>query len=231
VIATIIRPLGAAAIFALAGAAYPATGYVRVNQAGYEAGLPMRAYLMSPGTANGEKFTVEAAGGVVATGIVGGKLGDWGSYSIYPIDFSLSGAGQYTVRVSGSVGAASPAFPVATSASLYGALLGKTLQFYQNERDGPDYIPSALRTAPGHLNDARAAVYRTPAFAGARIVGALGPTGAAIDASGGWWDAGDYLKFVETASYAVALMEIGIRDFPNEMGAGSAASDFTAEGC
>ena len=40
-----------------------------------------------------------------------------------------------------------------------------------------------------------------------------------IDASGGWWDAGDYMKYVETVSYTTALMEIGVRDFPNQMGA------------
>jgi endoglucanase len=50
-----------------------------------------------------------------------------------------------------------------------------------------------------------------------------------IDASGGWWDAGDYLKFVETHSYTVALMLEGVRDFPNQMGSGSTSSNFTAE--
>ena len=39
-----------------------------------------------------------------------------------------------------------------------------------------------------------------------------------IDASGGWWDAGDYTKYVETTSYTVALMQIGVRDFPEQMG-------------
>src|SRR5262249_28582104 len=73
-------------------------------------------------------------------------------------------------------------------------------------------------------------VYRSPAFDGDDlIIGRLLPTGGTIDASGGWWDAGDYLKFVETASYTVALMALGIRDFPNQMGAGSAVSNFTAE--
>ena len=47
-----------------------------------------------------------------------------------------------------------------------------------------------------------------------------------IDASGGWWDAGDYLKFVETHSYTVALMLQGVRDFPNQMGAGSSTLEF-----
>jgi len=40
-----------------------------------------------------------------------------------------------------------------------------------------------------------------------------------INGAGGWWDAGDYMKFVETHSYTVGMMLVGIRDFPNEMGA------------
>lgn len=50
-----------------------------------------------------------------------------------------------------------------------------------------------------------------------------------IDGSGGWWDAGDYLKFVETHTYVVAMMLVGVRDFPGQMGPGSSASNFTAE--
>jgi hypothetical protein len=38
--------------------------------------------------------------------------------------------------------------------------------------------------------------------------GDLSPLGIRIDASGGWWDAGDYLKFVETTSYTVAMMQL-----------------------
>src|SRR5207248_3010963 len=50
-----------------------------------------------------------------------------------------------------------------------------------------------------------------------------------IDASGGWWDAGDYLKFVQTTSYTADLLLEGVRDFPAQMGSGSTSSDFTAE--
>jgi endoglucanase len=65
--------------------------------------------------------------------------------------------------------------------------------------------------------------------ANGRFSGDLTPTGTVINAAGGWWDAGDYLKFVQTHSYTVALMLVGVRDFPNQMGAGSATSNFTAE--
>ena len=48
------------------------------------------------------------------------------------------------------------------SAALYGTPLANALSFYENERDGPEFIPSALRSAPGHLNDATASTYATP---------------------------------------------------------------------
>jgi endoglucanase len=224
------QPTSAAALV-VASAAQTATGYVRVDQIGYETAQPMRAYLMSASPLSGEQFRVEnAAGQVAAAGTVGGRLGDWASYSVYPIDFTLSIVGRYTVGVAGTIGATSPAFPVATPAELYSGSLAKTLQFYRNERDGPDYIASPLRRAPAHLNDASATTCHISAFdADDRIIGRLAPTGGSIDASGGWWDGGDYLKFVETASYTAALMAVGIRDFPNQMGAASTVSDFTAE--
>ena len=40
--------------------------------------------------------------------------------------------------------------------------LANALSFYENERDGPEYIPSPLRTAPAHLNDEDATTYLTP---------------------------------------------------------------------
>ncbi len=113
-------------------------------------------------------------------------------------------------------------FAIDCPAVLYSGLLLNTKFFYESERDGPKYIPNALRTAPGHLNDASAAVYQTPPLDSNDMIATTGtpltPTGAVIDGSGGWWDAGDYMKYVETISYTVALQEIGIRDFPNQMG-------------
>ena len=122
------------------------------------------------------------------------------------------------------------AFTVAPAAPLYEAPLANALSFYENERDGPEYIPSALRSAPAHLNDENAMTYTTPkANAEGEFKGELPSLGERIDAAGGWWDAGDYLKFVQTTSYAVALQLIGVRDFPAQMGAAAGASDFTDE--
>lgn len=120
----------------------------------------------------------------------------------------------------------SPRFVVDLPDVLYSGLLLNTLFFYETERDGANFIPNALRAAPGHLKDANAQVYETPPLDNNDFIDNVPPAPtfipaklANIDASGGWWDAGDYVKYVETTSYTAALMQIGIRDFPNQMGA------------
>ena len=107
---------------------------------------------------------------------------------------------------------------------LYPGLLVNTLFFYQTQRDGAGYIPNALRSAPGHLKDSNATLYPAPPLDSNDYINNVPPAKPLtplnlpnIDASGGWWDAGDYEKYVETISYATTLMEIGVRDFPNQM--------------
>ena len=217
--------------FASLSAFAATTGYVRVNQVGYEQGLSARAYLMTTSAVSGVSFSVKnSAGTVVASGSAGAKLGSWGTYVVYPVDFTLTAADTYTISVSGPVAATSPAFRVDTPANLYTTALANNLYFYENERDGANFIATPLRTAAGHLNDASATVYSSPTFNNNDIIlGGLSPTGATINAEGGWWDAGDYLKFVQTQSYVVALMLIGVRDFPNQMGSLSTTSNYTNE--
>jgi endoglucanase len=209
------------------------SAYVRVNQVGYEAGeAPFRAYLMSTAAETGASFKVVNSQGVtVYSGHVGALLGTWShsktvSYDVYALDFNVPGGDLYTISVAGPVATASPSFAVDKRDALYSGLLLNTLFFYETERDGADFILNALRTEPGHLKDANAHVYLTPPLDSNDFIDNVPPTPPLvsaklpnIDASGGWWDAGDYEKYVETTSYTAALMEIGIRDFPNQMGA------------
>jgi endoglucanase len=177
-------------------------------------------------------FTVvNSQGGTAYSGHVGAWLGAWShsekvTYDVYALDFTVPGGELYTISVSGPVAAASPRFAVEGPNTLYSGLLLNTLFFYETERDGANFIPNALRTAPGHLRDKNAHVYETPPLDSNDFIDNLPPTLPLvspklpnIDAAGGWWDAGDYMKYDETTSYTTALMQIGIRDFPNQMGA------------
>lgn len=212
----------------------PSAAFVRVNQVGYPAAAMKRAYLMASVVETGATFSVnDSTGGTVFSAPIGANLGSWSStYSnVYALDFdAVTTAGSYTISVSGPVPATSPSFRIDTGANVYAEPLANALSFYQTERDGPDFIPNALRTAPGHLNDQTAMTYETPHVnPSGRFSGDLTPLGTRIDASGGWWDAGDYIKGVQTLGYTTDLLLVGVRDFPNQMGVGSATSNFTAE--
>jgi endoglucanase len=214
-------------------AAQAQSAYIRVNQIGYEAGAtPARAYLMSTAAEPGATFKVVSANGQTAyKGSVGALLGTWAhsktvTYQVYALDFVVPGGKSYSISVSGPVAAHSPSFAVDRPEVLYPGLLVNTLFFYQTQRDGADFIPNALRTAPGHLKDKNATLYLTPPLDDNDWINNVPPAKPLIsanlpniDAAGGWWDAGDYEKYVETVSYTTALMEIGVRDFPRQMGA------------
>jgi endoglucanase len=235
-IATVIVVAGALALTLapLLAKGQSGSAFVRVNQVGYATTASKRAYLMASGAEAGATFSVKnASGAIVYSALIGVNLGKWStSYpDVYALDFnSVTTPGTYTIVTSGPIAGSSPGFPIDTAANVYSGALSNALSFYQNERDGPNYIPSALRTAPGHLNDASAMTYLTPSMnSSGRFSGDLTPLGVKIDASGGWWDAGDYLKFVETISYTVDMMQLGVRDFPNQLGTGSTTANFTTE--
>lgn len=209
------------------------SAYVRVSQVGYEAAeTPFRAYLMSSVAESGATFTVVNSKGTAAySGNVSALLGTWShskkeSFDVYALDFIVPGGELYTISVAGPVSATSPRFAVDCPEALYSGLLLNTLFFYETERDWPNFVRNALRTEPGHLKDANAHVYETPPLDSNDFIDILPPAAPLtsaklpnIDVSGGWWDAGDYEKYVETVSYTAALMQIGVRDFPNQMGA------------
>ena len=218
------------------------SAFVRVNQVGYVSGAAKRAYLMSSAAETGATFSVKNSSGTTVFGpaAIGANLGSWSkSYpDVYALDFDSfvpATGGTFSISVSGSIAASSPNFKIDVATNVYLTALSNSVYFYENERDGPNFIATPLRTAAGHLNDESAKAYVTPSTTSSgRFSGDLTPatfsgSQVVINAAGGWWDAGDYLKFVQTASYTVGLMLTGVRDFPNQMGSGSTNSNFTAE--
>ena len=200
------------------GTARPAPGAteVRVNQVGYVARCAKLALLMSQAPRGAAQFTVVAAstGRVVLSGVAGPSRGAWSSAwpYVYPLDISaLRVPGRYVITITGT---RSPTFTVAVASKLYAPLAADSVRFFQAQRDGPDVIPGALNRAPSHLFDAQAIAYQPPTYRGLQLVGSLHPTGAVVNVLGGTFDAGDYLKFVETSSFDDALELFTLRDFP-----------------
>ena len=214
----------------------PPRAFVRVNQVGYPSDASKRAYLVStiPWPTAGF-LIVDSAGQIAFSAPVGADLGSWNRRygHVYALDFDgLTAPGAYRIVVPAflDIVPVSPPFSVGDPAAVYRRALRNALRFYQVQRDGSAFVRSQLRTAPAHLNDRYAMTYRTPKVDQDGVFrGDLSPLGKRIDALGGWWDAGDYLKFVHATSYTEAVLLAGVRDFPRSMGAGAGDSDFRDE--
>jgi hypothetical protein len=218
-------------------ASTPPVAHIRVNQVGYTSSQTEKhaVILSNVLLGNATCAVADANGSPVCTVPVGKRFEKWSAefpYT-YRVDFSqVTTKGQYVVKLTGPVQAESPVFRIDTGANLYGSLLSNTLGFYQTQRDGPDQSASSpLVRVASHIEDEAAYVYSSPNYSNDVLHGSPVRLNdyAPVDVSGGWFDAGDYLKFVQTASYATAIMLVGVRDYPEILGSEGIA-DFAAEG-
>ncbi|MEV6380496.1 glycoside hydrolase family 9 protein [Streptomyces sp. NPDC051773] len=199
---------------------------VRVDQAGYVAGAPKTAVVIGPDDALDDAgFTVlDDQDRSVLTGRVGLRTGSWNQKfpSVHTVDLSaLTASGSYRLVLTGTAAGTSPRFRVAPARELMTSLVEQNVRFFQAQRDGGEVVADVLRRKPSHLSDRRATVYVTPRFSGdgSRLEDRrLRPVGGPVDVSGGWFDAGDFLKFTHTASYSVIQLFLAGREMPTAAG-------------
>jgi len=197
---------------------------VRVDQVGYVRGEAKQAYVMGPAKAlAGARFEVVDAKDkdkVVTAGRLGAVTGHWNAKypSVRTVDLSaLNTPGTYLIVLTGTAAGRSPAFRIADASELMTPLVRDNVRFLQAQRDGADVLSGVLEHGPSHLADEHATVYADPHYdeAGEELLDKrLTPTGDTIDASGGWFDAGDFLKFTGTTSYSTAELLLAERDLP-----------------
>src|SRR5579859_2230148 len=220
--------LNAARVSHAAGSAY-----VRVNQVGYLSSDTKQAILLASGPESGATFNVVNASNskTVYSAPIGSGQGSWSKAfpNTYLLDFSpVRVAGSYKITVKGAINASSPVFKIGTGADLYAGLLPNALFFYQAQRDGPNVNPKVMNRQPSHLKDEQATIYDTPVYSNDVLQADLKKIGGPIDVSGGWFDAGDYIKLVETSSYTDAIMLLADRLYPSLFNGG--AANFRGEG-
>ncbi|PPS80389.1 glycoside hydrolase family 9 protein [Streptomyces sp. MH60] len=224
--------LAACCLTACSGGRDEQPAAIRVNQVGYASGEKKFAYVMGDRDALADAgFEVlDERGDTAERGGLGPSLGGWnGTYTaVRTIDLSaLRRTGTYRLRLVGAGGNREVRFRVAPARQLLDPLRADTVHFFGTQRDGADVLADATGRVPSHLTDERARVYE-PARTGSAADGktadgaTAGPelteAGGPVDVSGGWFDAGDFLKFTHTTSYVVAQMLSTVRDTPSVPG-------------
>ena len=177
---------------------------VHLNQVGFLPHEPKRAVVPATGVIHGGGFTL-VDDDVTPTVRHRGKLTEYINpipYGRFPRHFfadfgEFTRPGRYRLRLSdGHLSA-----PFSIGADVYERLVPLILGYFDIQKCGEQH--SEYR-GPCHLDDG---------------VSIGGPRdGQRIDAAGGWHDAGDYLKFVETTSYVTAVMLFAHDHFPTRYG-------------
>jgi hypothetical protein len=193
---------------------------IRVDQLGYAPGETKVAYLLSPRNAGAARVKVVGPNGDTVLSLKPGpSRGAWnGRYrDVRPIDMSaLTKPGTYRLRVEGAATGESPPFHIGRADKLFGPLARESVQYFQVHRDGANQVPGPWRREPSHLADRAATVYDNPDFDDdGRLTDALTASGGPVDVEGGWYDAGDFLKFTHTTAYALTAMLLAQRDNPD----------------
>ena len=214
---TALLSMGMGPIAEQVAAAPTPRSQLRVDQAGYDRTEMKRAILMTSRPAGGVAYEIRRAGSVVRAGRVSADdRGSWNSTyrHTYAVRFNrLRAPGRYRLVVHSTPVVAAP-IRVRTRTSIYRTVLSDGVRFDHVQRDGRNVIAGPLHRRPSHLHDARATVYRRPHFnrndeiTDATLRRVRGP----VNAAGGWFDAGDYLKFTHTAAFADVVLLAARRD-------------------
>jgi endoglucanase len=166
--------------------------YIRINQIGFNANSPKSAVVLGNKQLP-EKFEILNAqsGKIVFEGQAKKLSSGWGNFDqLVELDFSnLTNQGRFLIRYDG---ADSQVFQISSAA--YAELPDQLLEFMRQQRCGYNpWLDAVCHSFDGRLVDGPV------------------PDGSYLDATGGWHDAGDQLKYLLTSSNATAQMLLAYR--------------------
>ncbi len=163
--------------------------YIRTNQVGFRINDIKTAVVFSENPLDRTKnFIVKDLNNnkIVYKNKFNDSVFSYGKFEYcYTLNFSeINNPGKYEIIVNGTV-----SYPFKIGDNVYNTLVDSLLLFFKVQRCGPT---NPYLHKPCHLSDV------------ARVMGA--PDLGMVDVTGGWHDAGDYIKFLSTIAYSTYIM-------------------------
>lgn len=163
--------------------------YIRVNQLGFLPDESKTAVILSERDLEGREFVVKNTKGKIADrGLISSSKGSYGNFTnTYKIDFSpLHSSGKYYIQVADYK---SPQFII--DKKIFNCLVDSVLAFFKVQRCG---YTSPEEHEICHIADATSIIENGI------------EKKMQIDVTGGWHDAGDYTKFLNTTAFTTYLL-------------------------
>ncbi|MBA4405783.1 hypothetical protein C0389_00770 [bacterium] len=164
--------------------------FIRFNQLGYNHNDYKTAIILSSNNLEGKTIAIVNArnGGKVYSSSISRNLGRYGNFPFtYTIDFSrIQTSGEYYFQF-----AQQKTFSFKISENVFNGLADSLLEFFKIQRCG--YTDPVMHKVC-HISDATS------------IVDGKQVEAKSIDVTGGWHDAGDYVKFINTTAFATYML-------------------------
>jgi len=174
--------------------------YVAVDQVGYRPEEPKRAFVVG---GEAEAFSVQSDGETVLEGDLSEPIEDADSGdTVREARFDSLGPGEYVVRAGGV-----ESHPFTVAPGVFADPLRTVARHYNLRRSATrvEDPVTGLEFGPGHEQDREAELYFSDPFH---------DEGDELDVSGGWYDAGDYGKYVPPAAITVGQLLLTAERFP-----------------
>jgi endoglucanase len=171
--------------------------HIRHNAAGYSPGREIRLVVMSAEDLAGEPWSLAREGQLLEVGRFRTVDAGRGPHTPFAYNYGvrlpagLAGPGIYEFT------AGKTSVPLRVAERPYEALLHAPLVHLRRMRSGPEVVPPRK---PSHPGDAAAPVW-IPRGDPAEGAWQVDPAGRKVDVEGGWYDAGDQLKFTLNIAY------------------------------
>ncbi|MFN3403963.1 MAG: glycoside hydrolase family 9 protein [Cytophagaceae bacterium] len=176
--------------------------YVRYNYAGYEPERNKVLFILSDDNCINTPWEIkDLSGSITLKGTIGKSISGSGDHSPkffnHAIDFSeLRKEGEYTFEIKGI-----EPFKIKITNDPYSTHISEVLRFLKSQRCGSN---DAIDHAYCHEGDKECSIYRRNKGSNKDWIEDV--SGKKVNMSGGWHDAGDYIKFTLTTSYTTYFL-------------------------
>lgn len=174
--------------------------YIRSNQVGFLPEDTKTAVILSKIDLQGKNFSIlnNNTEEIQLEKSIADTPSVYGDFNFcYEVDFSeIKNSGKYKIKLLDF-----ESYPFQIGSSIYNAVRDSLSLFFQAQRCGPT---NPILHQPCHLSDA------------SKIIGYKDST--ARDLTGGWHDAGDYVKFLKTTAYTTYILLFSYEFDPQKFG-------------
>lgn len=194
-----MKLLNTALALLISSLAFSQDFYVRFNEAGYKTVGNKSLVINSNISLSDKAWSITKSDSTILSGAIKKSITGKGDHTNFPFNYrvnfsELHVSGKYSFTIEGT------SKEIEINQDPYSKYIKDVLRYLRQQRSGST---EGIDRAPGHFQDSSALIYSQVQE---KMQWEAHKTGLKAKVNGGWYDAGDYLKFTLTNAYTTYLL-------------------------